>query len=201
VLHLRLVGRAADRPPLTRLKQWPHTRAVVAAALGAAFEAGVSLGFGPGGLEGAALASLLGVLIAVLAGAFGGLWAGLAVAAAGWTLHFFLVSDQSWRDIVALAAWVGAAAAAGWLSDRLRARTAQHEILADRHAALRGATPDAVIALDADGTISAWSDGAEKIYGYTAAEAQGRELEELVAPRMRTTRRALCSWRLAGANP
>jgi PAS domain S-box-containing protein len=176
------VGRAADRPPLTRLKQWPHTRAVVAAALGAAFEAGVSLGFGPGGLEGAALASLLGVLIAVLAGAFGGLWAGLAVAVAGWTLHFFLVSDQSWRDIVALVAWVGAAAAAGWLSDRLRARTAQHEILADRHAALRGATPDAVIALDADGTISAWSDGAEKIYGYTAAEAQGRELQELVAP-------------------
>jgi PAS domain S-box-containing protein len=182
VLHLRLVGRAADRPPLTRLKQWPHTRAIVAAALGAAFEAGVSLGFGPGGLEGAVLAASLGVLIAVLAGAFGGLWAGLVVAAAGWSLHFFLVSDQSWRDIVALAAWVAAGAAAGWLSDRLRSRSTEYEVLGERHGALHQATHDAVIALDSGGTISAWSDGAERIYGYTAVETQGRDFAELLAP-------------------
>jgi PAS domain S-box-containing protein len=182
VLHLRLVGRAAERPPLTRLKQWPHSRGLAAAALGAAFEAGVSLGFGPGGLEGAVLAASLGVLIAVLAGAFGGLWAGLVVAAAGWTLHFLLVSDQSWRDLVALPAWVAAAAAAGWLSDRLRARSTEYEMLQDHHGALRRATHDAVIALDTDGRISAWSDGAERIYGYTAAEAQDCELAKLVAP-------------------
>jgi PAS domain S-box-containing protein len=164
------------------MKQWPHVRAVVAAVLGAAFEAGVSLGFGPGGLEGAVLAASLGVLIAVLAGAFGGLWAGLVVAAAGWTLHYFLVSQQSWRDLVALPAWLAAAAAAGWVADRLRVRSTEYEILGDRHGALRRATHDAVIALDADGTIGAWSDGAEKIYGYTAVEAQGRKLAELVAP-------------------
>jgi PAS domain S-box-containing protein len=164
------------------MKQWPHVRAVVAAVLGAAFEAGVSLGFGPGGLGGAVLAASLGVLIAVLAGAFGGLWAGLVVAGAGWTLHYFLVSQQSWRDLVALPAWLAAAAAAGWVADRLRVRSTEYEILGDRHGALRRATHDAVIALDAHGTIDAWSDGAEKIYGYTAVEAEGRELAELVAP-------------------
>jgi PAS domain S-box-containing protein len=164
------------------MKQWPHSRAVAAAVLGAAFEAGVSLAFGPAGLEGAVLAASLGVLIAVVAGAFGGLWAGLVVAAAGWALHFFLVSDQDWRDIVALSAWILAAAAAGWVSDRLRARTTEYAILEDRHGALRRATHDAVIALAQDGTISAWSDGAEKLYGYTTAEAEGLELEGLVAP-------------------
>jgi PAS domain S-box-containing protein len=39
-----------------------------------------------------------------------------------------------------------------------------------------------VIALAPDGTISAWSDGAEKLYGYAGDEVVGRELSELVAP-------------------
>jgi two-component system phosphate regulon sensor histidine kinase PhoR len=163
------------------MKQWPHSRAVVAAALGAAFEAGVSLGFGPGGLEGAVLAASLGVLIAVLAGALGGLWAGLVVAAAGWALNFFLVSEQSWRDIVALPAWVGAAAAAGWVSDRLRARSTSYDILEEKFGALRLATGDAVIALDGDGRITSWSDGAERTYGYTSDDVDGVDFAKLVA--------------------
>jgi PAS domain S-box-containing protein len=163
------------------MKQWPHSRAVVAAALGAAFEAGVSLGFGPGGLEGAVLAASLGVLIAVLAGALGGLWAGLVVAAAGWALNFFLVSEQSWRDFVALPAWVGAAAAAGWVSDRLRARSTSYDILEEKFGALRLATGDAVIALDGDGRITSWSDGAERTYGYTSDDVDGVDFAKLVA--------------------
>jgi two-component system phosphate regulon sensor histidine kinase PhoR len=138
--------------------------------------------FGATGFDAVALAATIGILIAVLAGAVGGLWAGLAVAAVGWALHFLLVSEQTWRDAVALPAWLGAAAAAGFLSARLRERWHEYEILGDRFRALRGATHDAVIGLDSDGAISAWNDGAEKLYGYTAAEAEGRELAELVAP-------------------
>jgi hypothetical protein len=92
VLHLALVGRAAERPPLTRFRQRPLVRALAAAALGAALEAGVSLPFGPAGIEYVGLAAALGVLIAILAAAVGGPWVGLAVAATGWTLHFFLVT-------------------------------------------------------------------------------------------------------------
>jgi PAS domain S-box-containing protein len=176
-----MVGRAAERPPLVRLRQWPHSRGIAAAALGAAFEAGVSLAFGPLWLDEPLIAVTLGVLIAVLAGAAGGLWPGLTVGAAGWLLYFLLVSDQTWRDIVTLPAWVAAGAAAGWLSDGLRRRSTEYAVLGDRHGALRRAMHDGVVALDPNGTISAWSDGAQKIYGYSSAEAQGRELTELVA--------------------
>ena len=177
-----MVGRAAERPPLTRLRQSPLVRGLAAAALGAALEAGVSLSFGLTGFDAAVLAAALGILIAVLAGAAGGPWAGLAVAAAGWTLHFFLVSEQSWRDAITLPVWLAAAAVAGLVSARLEARATEYELLGDRFGALRRATHDAVIALDADATISAWSDGAEKLYGYAAEEAVGREFAELVAP-------------------
>ncbi len=140
------------------------------------------MAFGATGFDAVVLAATIGVLIAVLAGAVGGLWAGLLVAAVGWTLHFLLVSEQSWRDLVTLPAWLGAAAVAGFLSTRLRARANEYEILGDRFRALRGATRDAVIGLEPDGTISSWSEGAENLYGYTAAEADGRELADLVAP-------------------
>ncbi len=154
-------------------------RAVAAAALGAALEAGVSLAFGPGGLEGAALAATAGVLIAVLAGAVGGLWAGLAVAATGWTLQFFLVPGESWRDLIAIPFWFGAAALAGWLGTRLRARTDESRHLDDQLTALRETTGDAVIGLDSEGTIVAWSDGAAAVYGHPADEAVGHEFVEL----------------------
>jgi two-component system phosphate regulon sensor histidine kinase PhoR len=137
--------------------------------------------FGATGFDAVALAATIGILIAVLAGAVGGLWAGLAVGAVGWTLHFLLVSEQAWRDAVALPAWLGAAAAAGFLSARLRARSTDYAILRDRFGALRGATHDALVGLGPDGAISTWSEGAEKLYGYTAAEAEGREFAELVA--------------------
>jgi PAS domain S-box-containing protein len=137
--------------------------------------------FGVTGFDAVALAATIGILIAVLAGAVGGLWAGLAVAAIGWTLHFLVVSEQTWRDAVTLPAWLGAAAAAGLLSARLRARSTEYAILRDRFGALRGATHDALVGLGPDGAISTWSEGAEKLYGYTAAEAEGQEFAELVA--------------------
>ena len=41
-------------------------------------------------------------------------------------------------------------------------------------------SPDALIALAADGTILFWSTGAQSVYGYTSDDAVGLNLHELV---------------------
>jgi PAS domain S-box-containing protein len=163
-----------------RLGRRPLVRGLAALALGAALEAGVSLSFGPAGLEYVGLAAALGVLIAVLAAAMGGPWVGLAVAATGWTLHFLLIAEESWRDVAALPVWLAAAAVAGWLASRLQARSAGHEFLGDQLTALRDGTRDAAIGIDGERKIVAWNSAAEAIYGYTAEEALGRQFSELV---------------------
>jgi PAS domain S-box-containing protein len=163
-----------------RLGRRPLVRGLAALALGAALEAGVSLSFGPAGLEYVGLAAALGVLIAVLAAAMGGPWVGLAVAATGWTLHFFLIAEESWRDVAALPVWLAAAAVAGWLASRLQARSAGQEFLGNQLAALRDGTQDAAIGIDGERKIVAWNSAAEAIYGYSAEEALGRQFSELV---------------------
>ena len=42
------------------------------------------------------------------------------------------------------------------------------------------AAPDAIVALDADQHIVEWNSGAEKLFGYTRAEAVGKQLDHLV---------------------
>jgi PAS domain S-box-containing protein len=152
----------------------------VAATLGAAFEAGVSLAFGLTSVDAVVLAAALGILIAVLAGSLGGLWAGLFVAAIGWALHFTLVAEQTWRDIATAPAWLGAGAAAGWVAQRLRAEAAARDSSEERFTALRGTTRDAVVTLDAEGRVTGWSDGAERILGYTAEDVDGVDFARIV---------------------
>jgi PAS domain S-box-containing protein len=154
--------------------------ALAVAALGAALEAGVSLSFGSAGLEYVGLAAALGILIAVLSGAVGGPWVGLGVAAIGWTLHFLLIAEGSWRDVAALPLWLATAAVAGWLGSRLRAGAAGQEFLGNQLAALRDGTQDAAIGIDGESKIVAWNPAAEAIYGYTAEEALGCQFSELV---------------------
>lgn len=43
--------------------------------------------------------------------------------------------------------------------------------------------PEAVITVDLDGSVSSWNQGAQKIFGYTAEEAQGVPLSHLTFPR------------------
>src|SRR5207247_8801683 len=49
-----------------------------------------------------------------------------------------------------------------------------------RLAAIVEYSTDAIVALDLAGTIVTWNPGAERIYGFTAAEALGRPLEIIV---------------------
>jgi PAS domain S-box-containing protein len=92
---------------------------------------------------------------------------------------------------------VGAVVA--WLNDRLRqARTvqehaaariaAQEESLRDadlahrRLAAIVESSDDSILGLDMNGVITSWNRGAERLYGYTAAEAVGQPVTIVIPP-------------------
>ena len=47
-------------------------------------------------------------------------------------------------------------------------------------------TPDAVVVSDADGIIAAWNGGAERVFGYSAAEALGQSLDLIVPEKQRS---------------
>jgi len=49
--------------------------------------------------------------------------------------------------------------------------------------AISNAAVNAIIVMDNDGKISYWNPAAEKIFGYTSADAIGKELHTLLAPR------------------
>jgi PAS domain S-box-containing protein len=48
--------------------------------------------------------------------------------------------------------------------------------------AMLEAALDAVVTMDAAGRVSGWNHAAEAIFGYTASEADGREMAELIVP-------------------
>ena len=133
------------------------------------------------------IAVAAGILIAALAGAVGGIWSGLAVAGAGWGFHYFFVTEDTLPPLIGLPAWLAVGALAGWLSTTRR-QTARARALLERElAAVRESSSEAIVAVDAEGTIVSWSRGAEKIYGYGADEAVGSQLailggEDVVAP-------------------
>lgn len=51
--------------------------------------------------------------------------------------------------------------------------------------AVLGAIGDAVVACDASGAIVLWNAGAERMFGYTAAEALGQSLDLIIPDRLR----------------
>jgi PAS domain S-box-containing protein len=114
------------RTALARLER-PRVRAVVAAVIALAVLAGLSLPYGDWQDRVPLTLTAAGILVAVLAGAVGGVAAGVVTAAAGWTLNWFVVADESQEALIALPAWLAAGAVAGWLATRVRRKAAQRE--------------------------------------------------------------------------
>ncbi len=52
-------------------------------------------------------------------------------------------------------------------------------------AAVLGASADAIVACDRDGTIRFWNAGAVRIFGFTAEEAVGQSLDIIIPERLR----------------
>jgi two-component system phosphate regulon sensor histidine kinase PhoR len=157
----------------------PRWRLAVAALAGIAVQAALTVALESWSERNVSAVVAIGVLLAVLAGAFGGIWAALLVAAAGWTLHFVFVEEQSLRSLAALPAWLAAAGIAGWLATRLRRRADERALAAGELAAVGEAAGEAIVRVDAEGAIAGWSLGAERLYGYPGQEIEGRSLADL----------------------
>src|SRR5688572_7476777 len=163
-----------------------QTRRVAAITIGVILEAAVYVPSGwPDDRPGIAVAA--GILIAALAGAVGGVWSGLAVAGAGWGFHYFFVSQDDLPPLIGLPAWLAVGALAGWLSTTRRRTARARAHLARELGTVRDSSSEAILAVDAEGTIVSWSRGAEELYGYEADDAIGSSLsilggEDVVAP-------------------
>lgn len=68
--------------------------------------------------------------------------------------------------------------------DGLLVSAAIRDATDQRHAAIVAATADAIVAHALDGTVTAWNAGAERLYGYSAAEMIGRTAPRLAAPEL-----------------
>ncbi len=67
------------------------------------------------------------------------------------------------------------------ISDRKKIEDELYESQ-ERFAAILASCNDSVISVDPGGTITSWNPAAERLYGYTAAEAIGRSIQMLVPP-------------------
>jgi PAS domain S-box-containing protein len=122
----------------------------------------------------------------------GKVWAAFNAVAEpkGATTEFRLQRDGKvrWVETLGLAHCEGvggereAAGVVGTVADITQRK--EHEELLQRQADLLDQSYDAIFALRIDGRgIVYWNRGAERLYGYTAAEAQGRRTDELLQTR------------------
>ena len=66
------------------------------------------------------------------------------------------------------------------VTERKRAEEARF-----RHAAIVESSDDAIISLNLDGIITSWNSGAERMYGFSEREAQGRPVSIVIPPELR----------------
>jgi len=71
-------------------------------------------------------------------------------------------------------------AAAGTIGAAIERSLAEREL--ERQTHFLAQVHDAAIALDGDRNITYWNPGAERVYGYTAEEAIGRRVDDLIHP-------------------
>ena len=102
----------------------------------------------------------------------------LPLASSGRPLGVVTLLDPVSRDLATLQRMADAGAIA--LSNALALQTARHR--ADVNRAVLETAHDAFIAVDADARITVWTPQAEALFGYTAKEARGAPIDELVVP-------------------
>ena len=122
---------------------------------------------------------------------------------AGWIVAWILLSGalllQGFRSILSYLAEHGGVDAAtyyvanDWMGlgfsllivasmYMMREVFAQHRQTADKLRIVSAAAQDAIIMMDSAGRIAFWNEAAQRIFGYTAQEAQGKNLHELIVP-------------------
>jgi PAS domain S-box-containing protein len=115
---------------------------------------------------------------------YGGLWPGLLTTVlGGLAINYFFEDPPLEFAIVApstvlrMVLYSGAAGLISYLNARQRAARAEAEHLA----AIIWSSEDAVIGVGPDGSVRSWNAGAERLYGYTAAEMVGQPISRLVS--------------------
>ncbi len=98
-------------------------------------------------------------------------------------------ADGSWRDVVcytaAFASQEDLPGGSVTVMLDITERKQAEKILQEREATLRAITQsaqDAVIMIGAQGQITFWNPAAERIFGYSHAEALGQDLHRMIAP-------------------
>jgi PAS domain S-box-containing protein len=76
--------------------------------------------------------------------------------------------------------------------------TGRKEAELARLAAIVQSSDDAIYAVDLDGVITNWNQGAERLYGYTAEEVTGQPLIMLIPPQYRETEKGILERLLRG---
>ena len=95
-------------------------------------------------------------------------------------LNHFAIGQPS--DLLALALFGAIGALIAGLSDTVRAAEADQWQLA----ALVESSDDAIVGKDLNGVITSWNRGAERLFGYPAAEAIGRSIMLIIPPERRS---------------
>jgi len=100
---------------------------------------------------------------------------------------FAPLRERLWQLIFTLGVLIfGSGAGVGlvWRQQRIRFYRARLEAEADRArlGAMIESSEDAIIGKSLDGTITSWNAGAERLYGYSAAEAVGKPITLLIPP-------------------
>jgi two-component system sensor kinase FixL len=125
---------------------------------------------------------LLLIPAVVAAAAIGGLWTGLTATAAGAAAGVAVGGDPTAAALYAVA---GLAVSVGgeWFQRTVAAAARVNAALAEREAHLSSilqTIPDAMIVIDEKGLIRTFSPAAERLFGWTAAEAHGRNVAILM---------------------
>ena len=117
-------------------------------------------------------------------------WTLLLVFLQGWLQSLLgpsqFVNQALWDSLTALAAGGLIVALTAWIArhtgdDIEEARSALRESEA-RLRAITDSAQDAILMMDPDGRLAYWNPAAERILGYSNAEALGRPLHELIVP-------------------